>query len=856
MKPPTRSRLKVITLLLAVLALAVVSQEVRAATFNIANGDVPGLIAAINAVNVGPGPDTINLAPGGTYILTAVAEDDGYSGGAGLPYIRRPLTINGNGATIQRSSAAGTPDFRIVYVWLSDLTLNGVTIKGGRGGNVNRGGGGIGMVGSKLNVADSTITDNVGFGLGGGGIGSIASTFRIENSTISHNTSFSGYGGGGIINVAAGATSTITSSTIFENQNDSGRGDAIADAFSGPGTMVVKNSVLASPTRGVSDDCYAAPGVVVSQGHNIAGDGTCSLTGPGDMNSTNPLLGPLANNGGNTSTHALLAGSPAIDAIPLTDCTDTAGAPIITDQRGVFRPQGARCDTGSYEIVPSGGPDRYNDRQSFLTALCPTATTKTIDFSTKDDGTFITDPNADTYFETLTLRGVTFHQVQSYYNSLIYYFPTAVIKADLPPNTFSFGVDLSPGYGAAGTFTITLSTGQTYYINTGGTSAFFGVISSTPIEWASFSFNNNYLIIDNFVVGTACDSTPPVITPTVTGTLGNDGWYTSDVEVSWSVTDPECGISTSTGCDTTNVTADTNGVTFTCTATSGGGSSNQSVTIKRDASAPSVSCGSSDGAWHSSDVSIACTSSDNFSQLANAGDASFSLATSVSAGMETANASTGNRSVCDNAGNCTNAGPITGNKIDKKSPVITITAPSAGNYLLNQAVSVNFNCTDGGSGVASCVGTSANGGALDTSAAGARTFTVSATDNAGNSASPSVVNYTVDFGFQVLFDQSKAHKSGSTIPIKIRLVDANGANVSSAATLLHAVSVVQTASQASPFIEDAGNSNPDFDFRYDASLGGYIFNLKTTGYGTGSYLLKFVAGGSSTVYAVGFQVRQ
>src|SRR6185295_6714325 len=141
MKRPTGSHLKVITLLLAFLTLAVVAQEARAATFNIADGDVPGLIAAINAVNVGPGPHTINLAPGGTYTLTAVAEDDGYSGGAGLPYIRRPLTINGNGATIQRSSAAGTPDFRIVYVWLSDLTLNGVTIKGGRGGNVNRGGG-------------------------------------------------------------------------------------------------------------------------------------------------------------------------------------------------------------------------------------------------------------------------------------------------------------------------------------------------------------------------------------------------------------------------------------------------------------------------------------------------------------------------------------------------------------------------------------------------------------------------------------------------------------------------------------------------------------------------------------------
>src|SRR4029077_9498874 len=107
-----------------------------------------------------------------------------------------------------------------------------------------------------------------------------------------------------------------------------------------------------------------------------------------------------------------------------------------------------------------------------------------------------------------------------------------------------------------------------------------------------------------------------------------------------------------------------------------------------------------------------------------------------------------------------------------------------------------------------------------------------------------------------LFDQTKAAKSGSTIPIKIRLVDANGVNVSSSAITVHAVSVARLSSQSSTALQDAGNANPDFDFRYDASLGGYIFNLQTTGYNTGSYLLNFEAGGGSTVYSGGFQVRQ
>jgi surface protein len=364
-----------------------------------------------------------------------------------------------------------------------------------------------------------------------------------------------------------------------------------------------------------------------------------------------------------------------------------------------------------------------------------------------------------------------------------------------------------------------------------------------------------WVITDGGMVCSSIDSTPPVIATTVTGTLGNNSWYTSDVIVSWSVTDADSVVSSSTGCVSTTITADTTGVTFTCTATSGGGTATQSVTVKRDATAPTISCGSADGVWHAADVLISCTSGDGYSGLSASGDASFSLSTSTASGTETASASTNSRQVCDNAGNCSTAGPIGGNKIDKKAPVISLTSPVTGNYLLNQAVTVHFTCTDGGSGVANCTGTTASGSMLDTGSAGAKTFTVNASDIAGNSAS-SAVNYTVGYGINVLFDQTKAHKSGSTVPIKIQLVDANGVNMSSSATVVHAVSVNQTSSQASTTLDDAGNANPDFDFRYDTGLGGYMFNLKTTGYGTGSYQLNFVVGNSPTVYSVAFQVRQ
>ena len=93
---------------------------------------------------------------------------------------------------------------------------------------------------------------------------------------------------------------------------------------------------------------------------------------------------------------------------------------------------------------------------------------------------------------------------------------------------------------------------------------------------------------DSNGIGDGCDATPPAITPNVTGTLGGNGWYTGNVQVSWSVTDAESAVSDQTGCGTQTVTADTGGVTFTCEATSAGGTNSQSVTVKRDATAPTL----------------------------------------------------------------------------------------------------------------------------------------------------------------------------------------------------------------------------------------------------------------------------
>ncbi|MBI4472419.1 MAG: hypothetical protein HY646_07100 [Acidobacteria bacterium] len=72
---------------------------------------------------------------------------------------------------------------------------------------------------------------------------------------------------------------------------------------------------------------------------------------------------------------------------------------------------------------------------------------------------------------------------------------------------------------------------------------------------------------------------------------------------------------------------------------------------------------------------------------------------------------------------------------------------------------------------------------------------------------------------------------------------------------VQAVSVVRTSDQATEDIEDAGEANPDDNFRYDATLGGYIFNLKTTGYATGTYTMTFTVSGDPVPHTVQFQVR-
>ena len=267
------------------------------------------------------------------------------------------------------------------------------------------------------------------------------------------------------------------------------------------------------------------------------------------------------------------------------------------------------------------------------------------------------------------------------------------------------------------------------------------------------------------------DTTPPVITPNVVGTLGNNGWYVSDVTVSWSVVDNESAISSSSGCDPTTINADTAGTTLTCTATSAGGSSSQSVTIKRDATPPTLS-------------------------------------PSVS-----------------------------------PNPVV-----------LNGIATASAGASDATSGLAS-----SGCDPVDTGSAGLNSVNCTAADNAGNTSTDSAT-YTVNYALCVLYDQTKSHKAGSTVPLKLQLCDVNGNNYSSADIIVSTESRSKLDNTASASTEDSGYANPDYNFRYDATLGGtggYIYNLSTKGLTTGTWKVTFKVDGVSipSIYFVKFDVK-
>ncbi|HMQ50994.1 MAG TPA: choice-of-anchor Q domain-containing protein [Anaerolineae bacterium] len=235
------------------------------------------------------------------------------------------------------NSGGGLSNTSSGTVIISDSTLSG---------NSTISGGGI-FNGGTVTINNSTFAGNSASN-SGGGLSNSGGTVTTSNSTFSSN---SANNFGGSINNVNGGTTTIRNGTFASNSATFGGG-----IYNFGGTVTLANTIVTtSPSGG---NCS---GTVTNGGHNLDSLTTCGWgSNNGSLSSTDPQLGPLANNGGLTQTHALLQGSPAVDRgnnslLPL-DSTDLDGdgnttEPIPFDQRGSghFRVAGGTVDIGAFE---------------------------------------------------------------------------------------------------------------------------------------------------------------------------------------------------------------------------------------------------------------------------------------------------------------------------------------------------------------------------------------------------------------------------------------------------------------------------------------------------------------------------
>lgn len=333
-----------------VILVAAFCTDAGAATFNIADGDVAALRNAITTCNSNSQNDTINLAANGNYVFT-----DAYPGSlntSALPDIgydgNHSVTINGNNATLARSSAAGTPAFRLVSFFNSSGTISNLTLTNGQNGLLTNG--------SNVVLNNCTIANNSGSN--GGGISNDNGTLQLNNCILSGNSS-SGFGGAiyngpaqagsailTITNCTFSGNSAATGGSVLYNFNSDAESNPNTDAIvtirnctinggniynlgnSGVATIYLGNNILynCSLTK------VFPSSKIISEGYNLTdGNGGGFLTAQ-DLTNTNPGLDPegLKFNGGNTQTIALVAGSAAIDR--------GYAFGVANDQRGSPRP--------------------------------------------------------------------------------------------------------------------------------------------------------------------------------------------------------------------------------------------------------------------------------------------------------------------------------------------------------------------------------------------------------------------------------------------------------------------------------------------------------------------------------------
>jgi hypothetical protein len=265
------------------------------------------------------------------------------------------LTIIGTGA--DRLTVSGNNASRVFLITsFSTVTLDGLTITGGNGvGAVSQGGGGILNYNSTVKVSNSTISGN-STSLYGGGILNYNSTVKVSNSTISGNSA--AFYGGGIYKAPGGAL-TLSNCTITGNR----AGVSSGGIFSYAETL--NNTIVAGNFQGTGSTSADIFGTIGTANNNLIGDAATSggivngvngnivaVGGAGTIDINTVLDTTLANNGGPTKTHKLVADSPAINAGSNVLALDPDANPLTTDQRGAGFPRivGGTVDIGAFEL--------------------------------------------------------------------------------------------------------------------------------------------------------------------------------------------------------------------------------------------------------------------------------------------------------------------------------------------------------------------------------------------------------------------------------------------------------------------------------------------------------------------------
>ena len=294
-----------------------------------------------DAIAAGGGPHFF-ACDGSTPVVTGeiIIDNDVILDGQGK------LTVDGD----EQNRVFRVPDG--VTAELRGFTVTRGAVRGSSGGGIHNKGT-LTLVDTTISRSSATCSSSCigGLGVGGGIFNDLEdATLTLANSTVAGNTA--NRGGGGIWN---SGTMTVTNSTVSGNTTtaiaNSGVMTMVNSTVSGSnndveiinqGTMTVTNSLVQGECLDyVSSDFTSA-------GYNVESPGdTCGFDQSTDQPSATEMqlnLGPLADNGGPTMTHAFVGGSVAINHIPIVDCE------VDEDQRGVSRPQGNACDVGAVEM--------------------------------------------------------------------------------------------------------------------------------------------------------------------------------------------------------------------------------------------------------------------------------------------------------------------------------------------------------------------------------------------------------------------------------------------------------------------------------------------------------------------------